>query len=105
MEMLSFQPIDTPKFKLWSTSTKYMHHNQWQERCDKLEKPRTSILYFESTWGTFIDLTGDWKHKCSTNSSHVVPCQPPCKTKMDLTPPDSVQIPCESGQMAHLSCI
>ena len=50
MVFLCFQPIDTPNFKGWSTSTEDMRHRQQQAKCDKSERLSASRLYFDSTF-------------------------------------------------------
>ena len=56
-------------------------------------------------FGTSITPPSDRKHKFSTNIPPARPWQPPWKTTMDSTPPDSVQIPCNSVQWVRLPCI
>ena len=55
--------------------------------------------------GTSIAPPSDWKHKYSTNISPNVPWQTPWETEFDSTPPDSLQIPYDSGQQFHLTHI
>ena len=51
---------------------------------------------------TSIAIPSDWKNNFLTNSSPDGPWQPPWKTAIYLTPPDSVQIMCDSCQRVHL---
>ena len=81
--------------KGWSTSANDMRHKQHQEICAKLDRLRSSRLYSDISLVTSIASQIEWKHKCSTNSSLAGIWRTPCKTTMDSTPPDPVQIPCE----------
>ena len=102
IDLLSFQPRDTTKFKWWSIAAKCMRQNQQQERRAKSDRLSTIRIYFDITLVTSISPTSDCKTKCLTNSSPDGTLQPTCKTTVKLTPHNPVQIPCKSGQKAHL---